>query len=96
MNFSQKHLLEKLYRKRKEREKETQENYARDAEREIKKRSVENEIMDWEIEYVMSSVAALYNIVKEKDRTVKVKDRILDRGWWENNYRNNYRNPTRK
>ena len=88
MNFSEKHLLEKLNRKRKEREKETQENYARDAEREIKKRSVENEIMDWEIEYVMSSVAALYNIVKEKDRTVKVKDRIRDRGWWENNYRN--------
>ena len=73
MNFSQNHLLEKLYRKRKEREKETQENYARDAECEIKKWSVENEIMDREIEYVMSSVAAVYNIVKEKDRTVKKK-----------------------
>ena len=30
MNFSQKHLLEKLNKKRKEREIETQENYAND------------------------------------------------------------------
>ena len=44
--------------------------------------------MDLEIKYVMSSVAAVCNIVKEKDRTVKVKERVRDRGWWENNYRN--------
>ena len=44
--------------------------------------------MDLEIEYFMSSIAAVYNIVKEKDRTVKVKGRVRDRGSWENDYRN--------
>lgn len=41
-------------------------------------------MMNVEIEYVMKSVAVAYNIVKEKDRTVKLKDRVRNRGWREN------------
>lgn len=37
-----------------------------------------------EIEYVMKSVTVVYNIVKEKDRTVKLKNRVRYRGWREN------------
>ena len=69
-----------------ERKIETQENYARDTEHEIKMWRVENEMMDLETEYVMSSVVVVYYI--EKDRTVKVKGRVRNRWWWGNSYRN--------
>ena len=44
--------------------------------------------MNLRVECGLSSVAVVYNIVKEKDHTVKVKDRARERGWWEYSYRN--------
>ena len=89
MDFKEKHFALEHIRNCQGRAQDTARRYGReDDNMRLMKRNIENEDADNEVEYILGAVNLAAALLGEKERKRRRPDRIRDRSWFQDGYRN--------